>query len=321
MARRPPPSLDSVIRTVLQLSKDRKNSYGGYSGGVMNLEEMGPHQGGNWPFSAEFIRRSFGIPKDRDDPESDYVLTLRARSHRRLEEVAENYLRPYAPQQWRAWNSIFSPDTAGDRDYEWLRYQASGERPRYEPDPDWRIANRELSDGRRLYERVKGTLEKPEGGVRISDEERIRAAMFEGPGNRPFRERGWKPGEEPGWLKARPTVLPEKRDFARDAKGYLVLVDMALELLAMRLLHDELIADFAKQRTVSEEKDLARRYKQIYARYLDLRDAGWKPKQAKEKIAEEEGITVRRVEQITEAERAEAGLERRPRGRPRKGES
>jgi hypothetical protein len=105
---------------VLQLLKDRKNSIGGYAMGLINMEELGPHQGGNWPFSAEFIKRSFGIAEDKDDPESVYVLTARARSHIRLEQEIREWLQPHCPEAYRALNSLFSPDIAGDRDYEYL---------------------------------------------------------------------------------------------------------------------------------------------------------------------------------------------------------
>lgn len=123
------PDLDEQWQHVFQLSRDRKNGYGGGSEGIINFEEKGAHGGDSWPLTAESIRRKFGEPADRGDPESPYVINLRAKSHALLEQKIRDYLKPYFGPQYRAYNDVFGPDTAGDRDFEHLEKLATGSGP------------------------------------------------------------------------------------------------------------------------------------------------------------------------------------------------
>jgi hypothetical protein len=112
---------------VLQLARDRKNGIGAYHASFKDFSEMGPPQGGNWPFSAESIRLAFGVPVDREDPElSDYELTIRAQTHVLFEYTLQNYLRIANRDGYTAINEIFSQDTGGDRDWEWWQEKAKG---------------------------------------------------------------------------------------------------------------------------------------------------------------------------------------------------
>lgn len=292
------PDLDQVLAAVLQLSKDRKNGYGGYAQGLMNMEELGPHQGGNWPLTAEFIKRNFGKPKDRDNPEnSGYVETMRGRSHVRLEWEVQNYLRPYAPELYRAYESVFSPDLAGDRDYEYLVARSKSDVEVRDQRPD---ARPEGPPRVRRYKKIKGTTPREE----------MQAASEVTPEEKPT----------PKWLERNPTAAPRREMYAQEARTRLMLVDGALQLLAMRLKDDDLIVDFAKARTYKEDKELEDRDRSMYFRYMDLRESGKRPKAAKQIIADAEGISLRRVEQIVESQRALAGEEPRGRGRPKKEE-
>lgn len=118
-------------QNIVQLSRDRKNAVGGYSAGLKDFSEMGPPSGEHWPLSAEQISRAFGVPKERGNPESVYVMTLRAESHVLLEQAAER-LRHHVPYLYAAWDRVFDPDSAGDRDYEWFQKRVEDARRRAE---------------------------------------------------------------------------------------------------------------------------------------------------------------------------------------------
>lgn len=107
---------------VLQLSKDRANGIPGLSKSIKDWEEMGAIDGGHAPFSAESLKRNFGVPIDGSDPESPWEEHIRAESHRRLDEEV-NWLRATAPELYRAYHCCFSPDLSGDRDYHYLLAQ------------------------------------------------------------------------------------------------------------------------------------------------------------------------------------------------------
>src|SRR5215207_8052832 len=116
-------SYEDQRRNIVQLSRDRKNGVGGYAASLKDFAEMGPPSGEHWPLSAEQIRRAFGVPANREDPESPYVQTERGESHVLLERAARQ-LRRHVPHLYEAWNSLYSPDLSGDRDYDWVLERA-----------------------------------------------------------------------------------------------------------------------------------------------------------------------------------------------------
>lgn len=255
------PDLDEQWLNVLQLSKDRKNGFGGYSGGIINMEELGAHGPGNWPLSAESIRRSFGVPIDSTDPDhSEYALNLRAQSHVELEKTYRQ-MKIVAPNSARAWNSIFHPDESGDRDYDWLK-------------------------------------QKADGVITLDD----LAHWIDA-------------GETDEYL-----IRLRKQEFARYASGYLILVDFCLDSMTHKLMHTELLVKFARARTVREDAEMEERNEAIYLRFLDLRDRGKRPQDAKRLVAREKGISERWAEQIIAGQRERLGMAPRPARRPRKDE-
>lgn len=124
-------SFEEQRMNIVQLSRDRKNEIGGYHAGVRDFGEMGPPSGEHMGMSAEQIRRAFGVPVNKSDPESEYVLTLRMQCHGLLESAAEA-LREHAPKLYGAWDRVFDPDTSGDRDYEWYQKRVEDARRRAE---------------------------------------------------------------------------------------------------------------------------------------------------------------------------------------------
>jgi|SRR5215207_7633314 len=116
-------SFSEQYQKILQLFKDRKNEIGGSAGGIVDFAEMGPHQGGSWPFTAKFIKNHFGVPpkyaEDRDN--SEYIELLEAESQALIETMMEHYLRHVMPTQHLALNQMFSPDGSGDADWEYLQ--------------------------------------------------------------------------------------------------------------------------------------------------------------------------------------------------------
>lgn len=121
---RPNVSVGEQEENVRQLLRDRKNWLGGHEEGIKDFAEMGAHQGGNWPLSAESIRRQFGVAKNKEDRDnSEYVSLLRAGSHAILEEKLVE-LKLYAFSLWQAVTQIYPEDGAGDKDYDWYAAKA-----------------------------------------------------------------------------------------------------------------------------------------------------------------------------------------------------
>jgi hypothetical protein len=109
---------DEQRRNVVQLLRDRKNDLQGVAS-FKDFEEMGPQQGGQWPFSAEYVKRAFGTPVDPKDPDSEYVEHPRGASHALMEKRLEQ-LRAGAWVLWKAVNEVYPRDEGGERDYDRL---------------------------------------------------------------------------------------------------------------------------------------------------------------------------------------------------------
>lgn len=270
-------------QNVVQLSRDRKNGVGGYSAGLKNFAEMGPPSGAHWPFSAEQIRRSFGVPGKRNDPESDYILTIRARCHGLLEEKARE-LEPHVPELFRSWDSIFDVDSGGDRDFDWYREKASGGLVKARELRDQADALRELSREHRREGRLKEARE----------EERKAGAASRESNQTMQRARG-------------------HRDVVFQCESFLNLLTHALE-------DDELVVEFSQRMSRLEEEAQDRENQRIWNEYVDLKSK--KPiEEAKRLICNEHGISRATLGRIEQSKRMEAGLPPRGRGRPKKEEA
>jgi hypothetical protein len=93
---------------------------------MKDFGEMGAHQGGNWPLSAESIKRKFGKPKrGHDQNDGEYFETIRAASHQMIEFALEHYLKQVAHESYLCLNHIFSADNSGDNDWESLKKRAT----------------------------------------------------------------------------------------------------------------------------------------------------------------------------------------------------
>lgn len=251
---------------IVQLSRDRKNEIGGYYAGLRDFSEMGPHSGEHMGMSAEQIRRAFGVPADKSDPESEYVLTLRMQCHGLLENAAEE-LREHAPKLYGAWDRVFDPDTSGDRDYEWYQQR--------------------VQDARRRVEIMKSDLDELPLARQKQERERMR---------RDFAQ----------WVRQ-----------AVETGLLLERCDLFIDMLTRKLMHEELVVDFATRMTRLQEKKMEEENQRIWDEYLDLRNR--KPaKEAKVLVCRKHGISESTLARIEQGRRQEMGLPARKPGRPRK---
>ena len=273
-------SFDEQRQNVVQLSRDRKNEVGGYAAGIKDFAEMGPPSGEHWPLSAEQIKRAFGVAESKDDPASEYVLLLRAESHAALEQKAKE-LREHTPELWRAWDAIFDPDGSGDRDYEWYAAQSA------------KLAEQAESEWKRRDE-----LEEQEKEL--------------------IRE-----GKSTEARKCRQKAAEARRDALVAANrsldyGRIVFrCDRFVDLLTLGLMDSELLAEFSTRMTRLEEETMEKQNAEILDVYQDLQSRKSKA-EAKRLVCRDYGISERTLARIEEGARLEAGLPKRPKGRPPK---
>lgn len=277
---------------VLQLSKDRKNEIGGITASIKDFEEMGSHEGGHWLLCAESIRRSHGVPVDRDDPESEYEKDLRADSYERLEEEIQN-LREVSPECYRAYRGLFSKDLAADRDYEYLATQAR-EYELLEKDiedyiencslPRVELRNAMSREDRKAYDEAR----------RMADQARAELT----------------------------SMLRRKRALYDDYLLY-QRATAYLNLLTERLWLDSLIVEFARMRTMREQASMESRNTDVYNLFRKVTDPppdgyGDSAKAAYQTIYQSWGLSERRAQEIVASKTEEMTGEKRKRGRPRK---
>lgn len=298
---------------VVQLSRDRKNGYGGYAAGLKDFAEMGPPSGEHWPLSAESIRRAFGVPQEDDDPASTYVLLLRAESHAALEQAARE-LRAHAPGLHAAWSAAYSVDLGGDRDHDAAKSQAERAAKRAQDLADSaRDTRREARRHRALARELTGKLQ------RIKDVSGREALGWE-EAKKLARERRrqldlWKRKMgRAGELEQEAVVV---HGLAWGPRSLAAKADLFLDLLTLALRDHELVVQFARQQTRLEEQAQDDRDRRVWDEYQELLVRHPK-KVAREMVCNAYGIHDRTLARIEESKREELGLEKRPRGRPPK---
>lgn len=276
-------SFDRQRENVLQLLRDRANDL--TSGSMIkDFAEMGSHQGGGDVFTAEYIKRAFGRPVDKTNPDAEYVEHLRGASHVLLEKRLAELART-APLLWRKVDEIFPREGGGDRDYEW-----------------WQKLAARLRENARRVSQMEGTEHDeprpPRVGGRVSD------AAVEA-----YAAKHWADREASRALIAR----------AKEAEKDLYLCDLGVDLLTLICLEDKLFVEFAAARTVREEAEMEESNSRIAAEYEDLKaKPSTSEKDAAETVAVRNGISAGRVRQIAESQRLARGEEKRKPGRPRK---
>lgn len=282
---RPRISFERQRENVLQLLRDRSNDLTSGST-IKDFAEMGPHQGGGDVFTAEYIRRHFGKPKDRDDPDSEYVEVLRGVSHLLLEKRLQS-LKRVSPTLWSPVNKMFPRESGAHRDYDWYRARAA----------QLKEKSRRLAEG----EDAVGSLDEPrpprEGG-RVSD------AAIEAYAARRWAER---------------SAVRDLQMRASQAERELYLCGLGIDLLTTLCREDELFVEFARARTVREETAMEEQNAEIAGEYEERKaERGYSEKDAAESVAKKWNISSSRVRQIAEGQRLARGEPKRKPGRPRK---
>ena len=284
----PKVNFDRQRENVVQLLRDRGNDL--VTGNTLrDFQEMGAHQGGRMIFTAEYIRRYFGVPKNRDDDAiytDEYVEHIRGASHVVLEKRLQE-LRREAPPLWRAVNRVFPRDEGGDRDYERLKKRAAGAGEKVKEDRYDDLKNRDLND----------ELERR----RVSGYETLKKASRE--------------------QKVQELLHDDHRRVRRanQAKHDLRLCDRGIDVLTLYCQEDDLFVEFARARTVREEGKMEEMHAQIEAEYEDMKSRpGNSEKDAAEIVADRWGISFQSVRRIAESQRLARGEEKREPGRPKK---
>lgn len=296
-------SRDEQRINVKQLLSDRKDGVGGYATSIKDFENMGPCQGGNWPFSAESLRRAFGKPEDKEDSfESDYLLTKWAESHRLLENHIEGRgswpsdLKQHCYSIYAAINAVFPRDTGatwvpgnlpiggGNRDYEWLRDFAFG---MSELEADLEVKKRKKNDKEKQREKE----------------------------DRPLTD------EELAWagLQARREVdaLEAEHDRREMARGLLIRVDIGIDYLVEALKNEDLFVKFARAMTIREAKEKDSRNAGVADFYEAQKASGKTGAAAALATRAEFGVSDRTIRRILEDKRLANGEPKRSRGRPK----
>ncbi len=280
---RPKISFDRQRENVLQLLRDRSNDLTSGST-IKDFAEMGAHQGGGDVFTAEYIRRHFGKPKAKDDPDSEYVEVLRGVSHLLLEKRLQS-LKRVAPSLWSPVNKMFPRESGAHRDYEWHKKRAA-----------------ELKEkARRLVEGSEAELDEPrpprEGG-RISD------AAIEAYAAKRWAER---------------SAVRDLQMRAEQTERELYLCGLGIDLLTTLCREDELFVEFARARTVREERAMEEQNAEIANEYEERKaERGTPEKDAAQFVADKWVISPSRVRQIAEGQRLARGEPKRKPGRPKK---
>jgi hypothetical protein len=193
---------------------------------------------------------------------------------------------------YRAYQNCFDPDLGGDRDYDYIKKQSK------------------LADG--LYEQVRCI--KPETFY----------AKFLAQ-----RDRNGKPHteENAAYLAERARkeyeALVAKAKRAMEAQTFFEMVQAALVFLTHRLLSDKLLPEFARMRTMREEKQMQDRNMNIYLLYRKWTDPppdgyGEPVKVAYAKIFEEWGISRPHAEKVVASKHEDVTGEKRKQGRPKR---
>lgn len=105
--------------SIIQLLRDRANAFTS-GASLKDFAEMGPPGNERMVFNAEYVRRTFGVPRDPKNPDSEYVEHLRGASHAVL-EIRLSELAEISPAMHRAVVTAFPADEGGDRDYEYYK--------------------------------------------------------------------------------------------------------------------------------------------------------------------------------------------------------
>lgn len=269
---------------VLQLSKDRKNAIGGYHQSVKDFPEMGAVAGGHWTLSNESLVRSHGTPVDPKDPESEWKESIKGWSHNRLEEEIK-WLDRTSSDLYTAYQAVFSPDHAGDSDYDQLKKQAQ-----------------EFEELEQRIEHFVKNVSLPRVNLHQHSRERVEGA-------RKMREEARK--DLLSMLARKKYLAGQQLLFER--------VNAALKLLTHRLWQDDLLVEYARLRTKDEDRTMEQRNESIYQRFLELTEEwGDKPEVAYRTIMKETGLSDRRAKEIVQKRREAHTGEKRPRGRPKR---
>ncbi len=289
---RPKVSFDRQRLNVLQLLRDRANDL--TSGSMIkDFAEMGAHQGGGDVFTAEYVKRHFGKPEDKTNPDSEYVEVLRGVSHVLLEKRLVELGR-VAPILAGKVRDLFPREGGGHRDYEWHTERAA------------------------LLEERARELD--------TDEALKRPGPGEEPGEfhwRKNRASGDVPDSEflrTARLQAeRKRLCDSCRARARALRKDLYLCDLGIDLLALMCQEDDLFVEFARVRTVLEDEKMEEQNAAIANEYESSKARPGTPeKEAAQTVGDRWGISPSRVRQIAEGQRLVRGEEKRRPGRPRK---
>lgn len=292
MKTRPKVSFDRQRLNVLQLLRDRSNDL--TSGSMIkDFAEMGAHQGGGDVFTAEYIKRAFGKPEDKANPDSEYVEVLRGASHVLLEKrlIELDRVAPILAGKVR---DLFPREGGGHRDYEWHTKRA-----------------------RRLEERA-GELDQDEALRPVEPGEK--------PGEFHWRKNKAS-GDVPDSEFARTARLQSERKQLRDScrararalRKDLYLCDLGIDLLALMCQEDDLFVEFARVRTVLEDEKMEEQNAAIASEYEESKARrGTSEKEAAQTVGDRWGISASRVRQIAEGQRLARGEEKRKPGRPKK---
>ena len=312
---RPKISFDRQRENVLQLLRDRSNDLTSGST-IKDFAEMGAHQGGGDVFTAEYVKRHFGKPKDEENPDSEYMETLRGISHLLLEKRLRE-LEKTAPLLRSKVNTMYPRQGGGHRDYEWFTALAKG------------LA---LAIEERHAEREAEALSLGPKRIQVEEVERLAAELENPPELFPeklqaayerARERlTLSEAQQEEFVRIlvaargdREAALARLRDLRKD----LYLCDLGVDLLTLLCRNDDLFVEFARARTVREEKAMEESNARIAADYEDRKARpDISEKEAAEIVADLNGISVSRVRQIAEGQRLARGEEKRRPGRPRK---
>lgn len=96
-------------------------------------------------------------------------------------------------------------------------------------------------------------------------------------------------------------VRKKAQEGASWAQNIIQLYDWGLDLLTLRLWEVELTVKFAKPRSKREEGEMKERNRNLAAQYRDYVRRGLTPTEAKKNLEHLYGISMRRIEQILEA--------------------
>jgi len=257
------------------------------------------------PITGEAFVRAFGVPVDRGDPESAYRETREGWS-RRMVEWAVQGLAWMDPQAFAAINEVFNLDTGGYRDLE--HYEQKG---------------KDAHARRTLWCLLALGVDLPRYSIRdvLTDEEvqeyMWRVGRLDLPV--PYPRRGLSPGPL-YWAAVRQATAPWRTpEIAHDVHRGIWLV--LAKLPASKFPLEVRFSDVSNPEALRRE---GRHHAVVYAEFkskIQDHDTGNARRLAIVQLADEYGVTERRIEQIIALEREKEGLPKRAPGRPRKAEA